>query len=85
MNQGSNFLGGSFSSRDNIGAPIQSRRKSTLSILNMCASTPLKNTAVLFLTKPPVNQQTVEAPPFLGNSPHILVFGDPPSKSQIFQ
>ena len=53
----------------------------------MCigVSTPLKNTAVLFLAKPPVNQQTVEAPPFLGNSPHILVFGDPPSKSQIFQ
>ena len=46
---------------------------------------PSKTLLSSFLPSPPVNQQTVEAPPFLGNSPHILVFGDPPSKSQIFQ
>ena len=28
MNQGSNFLGGSFSNRDNVRAPIQFRRES---------------------------------------------------------
>ena len=32
-NQGSNFLGGSFSNRDNVRAPIQFRRKSNPSIL----------------------------------------------------
>ena len=37
---------------------------------------PLKNTTPLFLAKPPLNQQTVQAPPFLGNppTPSILVF-----------
>ena len=39
----------------------------------------------LFLAKPPLNQQTVQAPPpLLGNPPYILAFHDPP-KSQIFQ
>ena len=27
-NQGSNFLGGSYSNKDNVGAPIQSRKDS---------------------------------------------------------
>ena len=34
-NQGSNFLGASFSNRDNIRAPIQSRKESQPSILNI--------------------------------------------------
>ena len=29
LNQGSNFIGGSFSSRDNVRAPIQIRRASS--------------------------------------------------------
>ena len=31
----------------------------------------------LFLAKPPLNQLTVQAPPFLGNAPYIFVFQDP--------
>ena len=38
----------------------------------------LKNTTSFFLAKPPLNQQTVQALPFLGNPRYILVFQDPP-------
>ena len=41
----------------------------------------------LFLAKPPLNQQTVQAPLF-GQSPYILVFQEPlppPLKSRVFQ
>ena len=34
MNQGSNFLGGTFSNRDNVGAPVQFRRDSQPQDLN---------------------------------------------------
>ena len=34
----------------------------------------------LFLAKPPLNLQTVQAPPFLGNPPSILAFREPPLK-----
>ena len=33
-------------------------------IVGIGVSTPLKNTTLLFLSKPPLNQQTVQAPPF---------------------
>ena len=36
MNQGSNFLGGSFSNRDNVRAPIQFRRESQPQHLKRC-------------------------------------------------
>ena len=44
-------------------------------------------TPPLFLAKPPLNQQTVQAPSFLGNSPLYIGFlwTPPPPKSQIFQ
>ena len=39
---------------------------------------PLENTPPLILAKPPpLNLQTVQAPPFLGNPPYILVFREP--------
>ena len=50
-------------------------------------STPLQKHHLLFLVKPALNLQTVQAPPFR-QSPYILVFHDPPppsSKNQIFQ
>ena len=40
---------------------------------------PLKKNHILLSCQasPPLNQQTVQAPPFLGNPPSILVFCDP--------
>ena len=38
----------------------------------------------LFLAKPPLNQQTVQAlPPFLGNPPPYIGFSRPPQKSDL--
>ena len=39
----------------------------------------------LFLAKPPLNQQTVQAPPlpFLGNPPLYIGFSRPPQKSDL--
>ena len=34
---------------------------------------------------PPLNLQTVQTPPFLGNPPFILFFREPPSENRIFQ
>ena len=45
---------------------------------------PFKNTTPLFLAKPPLNLQTLQAPPFLGNSSCIGFFVNPP-KNWIFQ
>ena len=44
------------------------------------ASSPLKNTIPLFIAKPPLNWQTVQAPPFQAITPSILVFCEPPLK-----
>ena len=47
---------------------------------------PLKNTAPppSFLpSPPPLNQQTVQAPPFLGNPPLYIGFSWPPLKSDL--
>ena len=38
----------------------------------------------LFFAKPPLNQQTIQAPPFLDNPP-LYWFSVNPPKSQIFQ
>ena len=49
-------------------------------------SFPLKNTTLSFFQSPPLNWQTVQAPPFLGNP--LLYIGFlwiPPLESQIFQ
>ena len=48
----------------------------------------LKTPPTSFLLSPPLNQQTVCAPSFLGNPPIYLLFVPPPPpllKSQIFQ
>ena len=44
---------------------------------------PLKTIPPLFLTKPPLNLQTVQAP-FLGNPPSILTFCELPLKIGLF-
>ena len=46
MNQGSNFLGGSFSNRDNVRSPIQFRRESQPQHLKRCLL--LKNRLIHF-------------------------------------
>ena len=38
---------------------------------------PLRNTTPFFLAKPPLNQQTVQAPLFRQSSPSILFFCEP--------
>ena len=55
-------------------------------IVYIGVSCPLKTPPLLFLflAKPPLNQQTVQAP-FLGNPTSTLVFHEAPHKSQIFQ
>ena len=40
-----------------------SESKNAAYIVGIGVSTPLKNTIPLFLAKPPLNQQTVQAPP----------------------
>ena len=45
---------------------------------------PLKNTTYLFLDKPPLNLQTVQAP-FLGNSPFYISFLWNPLEIQFFR
>ena len=45
-----------------------------------------KQHPLLFLAKPPLNWQTVQAPsPFLGNPLLYICFRETPSKSRIFQ
>ena len=48
-------------------------------ILIVCIgiSTPPQKHHPLFIAKPPLNRQTVQVPPFLGNPPSILVFREP--------
>ena len=45
---------------------------------------PSKTQAPSFLSIPPLNRQTVLVSPFLGNSPYILVFREPPCKLDSF-
>ena len=43
-----------------------------------------QNTHPLFLAKLPLNLQTVQAPPFLGNPLYVLVFRKSTPKNRIF-
>ena len=59
-------------------------------ILIVCIgiSTPPQKHHPLFIAKPPLNRQTVQVPPFLGNPPLYIGFSWtllPPPKSQIFK
>ena len=62
----------------------QHNKKQCIHSMHWTINRPLKNATSLFLAKPSLNRQTVQAPPFR-QSPSLYWFFVNPPKSQIFQ